>query len=92
MRCADPGGTVTINIRLRGAISSDEEPRLAAGAEVWSIHLIAASDWADFAEMHSDHINAQRDLLWLNEPEVVDGYITPTDHPGFGVTLNEAML
>lgn len=62
------------------------------GAEVWGLHLIAASDWADFAEMHSDHLNAQRDELWLDEPAAVDGYITPPDHPGFGVTLNEAML
>ena len=62
------------------------------GAEVWGLHLIVASDWADFAEMHSDHINAQRDELWLDEPQVVDGYITPPDRPGFGVTLNEAML
>ena len=62
------------------------------GAEVWGLHLIAASDWADFAEMHSDHINAQRDELWLDEPAAVDGYITPPDRPGFGVTLNEAML
>ena len=62
------------------------------GAEVWGLHLIAASDWADFAEMHSDHINARRDELWLDEPQVVDGYIAPPDRPGFGVTLNEAML
>lgn len=62
------------------------------GAEVWGLHLIAASDWADFAEMHNDHINAQRDLLWLDEPEMADGYITPPDRPGFGVILNEAML
>ena len=62
------------------------------GAEVWGLHLIAASDWADFAEMHSDHINSRRDELWLDEPEAVDGFITPPDRPGFGVTLNEAML
>ena len=62
------------------------------GAEVWGLHLIAASDWADFAEYHSDHIRTPRDELWLNEPEPVDGYITPSDEPGFGVTLNEEML
>ena len=62
------------------------------GAEVWGLHLIAASDWADFAEMHSDHIRDQRDTLWLDEPQAIDGYISPPDRPGFGVTLNEAML
>lgn len=62
------------------------------GAEVWGLHLIAASDWADFAEMHSDHIRDQRDILWLDEPRAVDGYVMPSDRPGFGVTLNEALL
>ena len=62
------------------------------GAEVWGLHLIAASDWADFAECHSDHIRSPRDELWRNEPEPVDGYIVPPDDPGFGVTLNEEML
>ncbi len=62
------------------------------GAEVWGLHLIAASDWADFAEYHSDHIRSPRDVLWLDEPEPEDGYISPSDRPGFGVTLNEEML
>ena len=62
------------------------------GAEVWGLHLIAASDWADFAEYHSDHIRSPRDVLWLDEPEPEDGYIAPSDRPGFGVTLNEEML
>ncbi len=62
------------------------------GAEVWGLHLIAASDWADFAEYHSDHIRSPRDVLWLDEPEPEDGYIAPSSRPGFGVTLNEEML
>ena len=62
------------------------------GAEVWGLHLIAASDWADFAECHSDHIQSPRDELWLDEPIPQDGFIVPPDRPGFGVTLNEAML
>ena len=62
------------------------------GAEVWGLHLIVASDWADFAEMHSDHIRDQRDLLWLDEPEARDGFVAPSDRPGFGVTLNEELL
>ena len=62
------------------------------GAEVWGLHLIAASEWADFAECHSDHIRFPRDVLWLDEPEPQDGYIMPSDAPGFGVTLNEELL
>ncbi len=62
------------------------------GGEVWGLHLIFASDWADLAEFHSDHIREPRDVLWRNEPEPEDGYIVPPDIPGFGVTLNEKLL
>ena len=62
------------------------------GAEVWGLHLLVASDWADFAEMHADHIRAQRDILWRDEPRAQDGYVAPSDAPGFGVILNEEML
>lgn len=62
------------------------------GGEVWGLHLIAGSACADLAEYHSDHIRAERDILWLNEPSPIEGYISPTDAPGFGVALNEALL
>ena len=62
------------------------------GGEVWGLHLIAGSACADLAEYHSDHIRDERDVLWFDEPAPVDGYISPSDRPGFGVTLNEAML
>ena len=61
------------------------------GAEVWGLHLIAASSWADLAECHSDHIKVERDTLWLGEPEVSDGFIYPSDRPGFGVEINSAL-
>ena len=86
-------GGITAGLRIidlaRGA-GMPVSPR--RGAEVWGLHLIAASDWADFAEYHSDHIRSPRDVLWHDEPEPQDGYIAPSDRPGFGVTLNEAML
>lgn len=62
------------------------------GGEVWGLHLLTATNCADLAEFHSDHIRDERDILWLNEPAPKDGYITPNDAPGFGVQLNEAML
>ncbi len=62
------------------------------GGEVWGLHLIASSDWADLAEFHSDHIREPRDVLWLDEPSPENGYIVANDAPGFGVRLNEAML
>jgi len=62
------------------------------GGEVWGLHLIVSSDFADLAEFHSDHIRTERDVLWLNEPAPKDGYIVPNDLPGFGVKLNEELL
>ena len=62
------------------------------GGEVWGLHLLVATDCTDLAEFHSDHIKEERDILWLGEPSPENGYISPTDNPGFGVTLNEAML
>lgn len=64
------------------------------GGEVWGLHLIAGSDCADLAEYHADHIRPEsdRDVLWLNEPAPVNGYISPSDAPGFGVALNESLL
>ena len=57
------------------------------GAEVWGLHLIAASDWADFAEYHSDHIRSPRDVLWLDEPEPENGFIA---HRITGLRVNRA--
>ncbi|MEC9280101.1 MAG: hypothetical protein VX947_04345, partial [Chloroflexota bacterium] len=34
---------------------------------------------------------APRDELWFGEPVVENGYIQPSNAPGFGVTLNEAL-
>ena len=62
------------------------------GGEVWGLHLLVSTDCADLAELHSDHIEEKRDMLWLNEPTPNNGYISPNDNPGFGVALNEAML
>ena len=62
------------------------------GGEVWGLHLLVATDCADLAEFHSDHIEEKRDILWLNEPTPKNGYISPNYNPGFGVVLNEAML
>ena len=62
------------------------------GGEVWGLHLMVATDCVDLAEFHSDHIREERDVLWLGEPAPKDSYIAPTDSPGFGVTLNEAMV
>ena len=60
--------------------------------EVWGLHLVVASDCDDLAELLPGKRGEPRDELWLDEPVATEGYISPSDAPGFGVTLNEAML
>lgn len=86
-------GGITAGLRIL------EEARVAGvpvaphrGGEVWGLHLVVASDCMDLAEAHSSVMGEERDVLWHGEPEVVDGYIVPSDLPGFGVTINEMML
>ncbi len=62
------------------------------GGEVWGLHLIAGSDCIDLAEVLPGMRGADRDDLWMDEPSAVNGFISPTDAPGFGVRLNEEML
>ena len=62
------------------------------GGEVWGLHLIASSDCMDLAEVLPGQRGAPKDELWIGEPFPEEGLISPTDAPGFGVTLNEAML
>ena len=62
------------------------------GGEIWGLHVIAATDCEDLAETHPERWEESADELWIDEPRVVDGYLTPLDRPGFGVVLNEAML
>lgn len=62
------------------------------GGEVWGLHLIAATDCEDFAEVLPGTRNGQRDELWLGEPAVDKGYLSIEDRPGFGVEINENLL
>lgn len=62
------------------------------GGEIWGLHFVAATDCDDLAETHPERWDDPSNELWLDEPRVVDGYMTPLDRPGFGVVLNEVML
>ena len=86
-------GGITAGLRIVEMAKEEGTPVSPhRGGEVWGLHLVVASDWADLAEYHSDHIHAERDVLWIDEPAPVDGYIAPLERPGFGVILNESML
>ena len=86
-------GGITAGLRILDLARSAGVPVAPhRGGEIWSLHFIAATDCEDLAETHPDRWIPPNDDLWPDEPRAVDGYIAPTDAPGFGVTLNEAML
>ena len=62
------------------------------GGEIWGLHLIAATDCADLAETMPARWSNSADVLWNEEPQAKDGYIRPSDRPGFGVTLDDSLL
>ena len=62
------------------------------GGEVWGFHIVASTDCENLGEVLPGNRRRPRDLLWRGEPEVSDGYLTPSADPGFGVSLNESLL
>lgn len=57
------------------------------GAEVWGLHAIAALDDRPLAE------SGRPWMTWVGgQPPVVDGCITLSDRPGFGVEIDEDRL
>ncbi|MEZ4863374.1 MAG: enolase C-terminal domain-like protein [Caldilineaceae bacterium] len=86
-------GGITAGLRIVELAQQQQIPVVPhRGGEVWGLHLIAASACADLAEVLPGTRQAQPDPLWQDEPQVTAGYLTLSDAPGFGVTINEAML
>ena len=86
-------GGITETLRILNLASQYDVPVVPhRGGEIWGMHVIAATDCVNLAETHPERWEESADELWIDEPRVVDGYLTPLDRPGFGVILNEAML
>ena len=86
-------GGITETLRILDVAAEYDVPVAPhRGGEIWGLHVIAATDCADLAETHPARWEASADELWLDEPRAVGGQLTPPDRPGFGVTLNEALL
>lgn len=62
------------------------------GGEPWGLHLVAATDCEDFAELVMGARDGGQDDLWIGAPEPVDGYIEIADAPGFGIKPNKDLL
>ena len=86
-------GGITAGIRILELARRHDIPVAPhRGGEVWGLHFIVATECEDMAETMPERWQEPRDLLWFNEPEADRGFIEPSDAPGFGVKLNEAML
>ncbi len=86
-------GGITAGLRILELARAEGIPVAPhRGHEVWGLHLIVSSDCMDLAEVNQGVRGGSGDELWLGHPRAVDGYVEPSDAPGFGVTPNEAML
>ncbi len=57
------------------------------GSEIWALHAIAAVDPQPLAE------SGRPWMTWVGgQPPIVDGFIRPTDRPGFGAEIDEDQL
>ena len=86
-------GGITAGLRITDmARVAEVEVVPHRGGEPWGLHLIAASDCEDFAELVMGERNTEKDVMWLGAPTPENGYIELGDAPGFGVAPNEELL
>ena len=86
-------GGITAGLRILELARRHDVPVVPhRGGETWGLHFIAATECQDLAETHPERWTPPNDVLWLDEPEAIDGVVAPLDRPGFGVVLDEAML
>ena len=65
---------------------------LHRGGEPWSLHVIAGTACEELGELVLGNRHRTHEQLWLDAPQPVDGYLTPSDAPGFGLRLNEDLV
>ena len=86
-------GGISAGLRILELARRSETPVVPhRGGEPWGLHFIVATDCQQLAETIPERWQPGADELWHGEPMVDGGVISPTDTPGFGVRLNEALL
>lgn len=86
-------GGITAGLRILDLARAEGIPVTPhRGHEVWGLHLIVSSDCIDLAEVNQGVRGSPGDELWIGHTRAIDGYVEPSDAPGFGVIPNEAML
>jgi len=85
-------GGITAGLRILDLARNYDIPVCPhRGGEIWGLHLIASTECMDLAETHPDRWNNPDELVWMNEPAVTCGAISPPTLPGFGVKLNPVL-
>ena len=86
-------GGITAGLKIIDLAESENIPVVPhRGGEVWGLHLIVASGCENLAEILPGTRESVQDDLWLGEPQAIEGLISPTNEPGFGVTVNEDLM
>ncbi|HRJ43978.1 MAG TPA: enolase C-terminal domain-like protein [Caldilineaceae bacterium] len=86
-------GGITATLRIvELAKANGAQVVLHRGGEVWGLHIIAAGLCDDLGELVLGQRNAGHDTLWLGEPQAVEGFLSLSDAPGFGVRINQKMM
>ena len=86
-------GGLTAAVRIAAIAAEYQVPMVPhRGGEVWGLHLLAAGYGEALAEYVIGTPGTPKDVLWLDEIQPLEGCITLTDRPGFGVRVNEALL
>ena len=86
-------GGITAGLRIVEMAIQDKATVVPhRGGEPWGLHLIAASQCEDFAELVMGTRSSEKDNLWIGSPKPENGYIQITDAPGFGVEPDANLL
>ena len=86
-------GGITAGLRIVEMAIQDKATVVPhRGGEPWGLHLIAASQCEDFAELVMGTRSSEKDDLWIGSPKPENGYIHITDAPGFGVEPDANLL
>ena len=86
-------GGITAGLRIVEMAIHDQATVVPhRGGEPWGLHLIAASQCEDFAELVMGTRSSEKDELWIGSPKPENGYIQITDAPGFGVEPDANLL
>ena len=86
-------GGITAGIQIIDLASKYEIPVVPhRGGEICGLHLIVATNCEDLGEVLPGSRGQPQDVIWKDDREFEDGFLTLPTTPGFGIKLNEKLL